>query len=125
MNSQSTDSVLSTVTTTVTTTTKIFNPIAASLSCPLCKHNYQMTCHRPIGELACGHLICYQCFVLNTNQFGCFQCKSNSPKSDAQIKEETDNFLEQRIRTVFHQVFQLSEVEICLVHFHFHRQFPF
>lgn len=92
-------SILSTVittTTTTTTTTKAINPIdgllsilmkisyciqiilLAGYSCPLCNEIFQINCHRPIGELTCGHLLCYQCFVLNTNQFGCIQCKDPS-----------------------------------------------
>jgi hypothetical protein len=49
----------------------------AGCLCPLCNEIYQMTCHRPIGEMLCGHIICYQCFVLNTNQFGCVQCETS------------------------------------------------
>ena len=62
----------------------MFCIILAGCTCPHCHEIFQMTCHRPIGELACGHMICYQCFVLNTNQFGCIQCK----KSPEVIHEE-------------------------------------
>ena len=91
--SQSILSTTTTTTTTITTTTKAINPIngiirdiitedlglfLAGCTCPLCSEIYQTTCHRPIGELSCGHIICYQCFVLNTNQFGCIQCEKPS-----------------------------------------------
>ncbi len=99
--------------------------------CPLCSEIYQMTCHRPIGELSCGHIICYQCFVLNTNQFGCIQCEkpsevfekkdslfNNNLKSTSianvptVVKKDIQQKFENQIMDVFHHVFRLSEVSI-------------
>ncbi|CAF1586360.1 unnamed protein product [Rotaria magnacalcarata] len=150
-------STITTTTTTTTTTKKTVNPInaqslgmafcylnrndvgvfmnafvLAECSCPICNEIYQMTCHRPIGEISCGHIICYQCFVLNTNQFGCIQCKKCQEKNNnntelspitnlllnhkgSSRKTANEKFekhalnYESKILDVFGHVFQLTE----------------
>lgn len=85
-----------------------------------------MSCHRPISEISCGHVVCYQCFVLNTTQFGCIQCKkcsevtnsqSNTETMDQQtVSEESNNKIltdEEKILNAFHKTFGLKEVRTC------------
>ncbi|CAF1152670.1 unnamed protein product [Adineta steineri] len=121
-------SIITTTTTTTTTKTtiaKATNSIEAGCLCPLCNGIFQMTCHRPISEISCGHIICYQCFVLNTNQFGCVQCKKSPEENNINMKlSSTINVLsddknvvqqvmpetiENQILNVFHHVFKLSD----------------
>ncbi|CAF3007351.1 unnamed protein product, partial [Rotaria sp. Silwood2] len=49
--------------TITTTTTKAINSInshsLAECICSLRNEIYQMTCHQPISEISCGHIICY------------------------------------------------------------------
>ena len=44
-----------------------------------------MTGYRLNDESACGHLIYYDCFVLNTNQFGCVRCKRSPEVIDEEV----------------------------------------
>lgn len=99
---------------------KCSTSISAGCLCPICQEVYQDTRHRPIAEITCGHLICYQCFVLNTNQSGCIQCDKTVQVKDPKQTEEkavsteepisSELKLSDRIHHVFHQVFGLSEV---------------
>ncbi|CAF0748672.1 unnamed protein product [Adineta ricciae] len=115
-----------TMTTTVTTVlTKPTNLIDGECLCPLCNEIFQTTCHRPISEISCGHIVCFQCFVLNTNQFGCAQCTTSSEATTVNMKlplktsisqetkivehSNTPEKLESQIRHVFHRVFGLTE----------------
>ena len=134
-SSLTTTTTTSTTTTTVTKTKKVSNTNDSLTSnqclCPLCHQIYQTTCHRPIGEMSCGHTICYQCFVLNTNQFGCVQCKpevefkvnqqllsqpnlehikSQEKLSLSESIHSNSSNYEDHIREVFHRRFHLSDV---------------
>ena len=134
---QSLITTTTTTSTTTTTTKKIVRPAEASptalsfssipsneiraLLCPLCNEVYQMTSHRPIGEISCGHTICYQCFVLNTNQFGCVQCQKSPvevlPEKNSEEKSSNPSLnYEERTLHAFQDIFQLSEVRPVVSH---------